>query len=92
MTESQIPERDRSVSSADQGEKAKHHDQRNHHELSCRASDCGINRGDLILTKDTIKTVPYVPLSHRFAERLIGTIRRECFSTGRCSGRSLIWS
>src|SRR5262249_55151303 len=25
-----------------------------------------------------IKTVPYVPLSHPFVERLIGTIRREC--------------
>ena len=24
-----------------------------------------------------IKTVPYVPLSHPFVERLIGTIRRE---------------
>jgi putative transposase len=25
-----------------------------------------------------IKAVPYVPLSHPFVERLIGTIRREC--------------
>jgi putative transposase len=25
-----------------------------------------------------IKTVPFVPLSHPFVERLIGTIRREC--------------
>jgi putative transposase len=25
-----------------------------------------------------IKTVPYVPLSHPFVERLIGTIRRKC--------------
>jgi putative transposase len=25
-----------------------------------------------------IKTVPYVPLSHPFVERLIGTIRHEC--------------
>jgi len=25
-----------------------------------------------------IKTVPYVPLSHPFVERLIGTLRREC--------------
>ncbi len=25
----------------------------------------------------TFKTVPYVPLSHPFVERLIGTIRRE---------------
>ena len=27
---------------------------------------------------DEIKTVPYVPRSHPFVERLIGTIRREC--------------
>jgi hypothetical protein len=26
---------------------------------------------------DEIKTVPHVPLSHPFVERLIGTIRRE---------------
>ena len=25
-----------------------------------------------------IKTLPFVPLSHPFVERLIGTIRREC--------------
>lgn len=25
-----------------------------------------------------VKTVPYVPLSHPFVERLIGTVRREC--------------
>jgi transposase InsO family protein len=30
-----------------------------------------------ILDIDEIKTVPYVPLSHPFVERLIGTIRRE---------------
>ena len=30
-----------------------------------------------ILEVDEIKTVPYVPLSHPFVERLIGTIRRE---------------
>ena len=30
-----------------------------------------------ILDVDEIKTVPYVPLSHPFVERLIGTIRRE---------------
>ena len=28
-----------------------------------------------------IKTVPYVPISHPFVERLIGTIRRECLDT-----------
>jgi hypothetical protein len=26
-----------------------------------------------------IKTVPYAPMSHPYIERLIGTIRRECF-------------
>jgi transposase InsO family protein len=31
-----------------------------------------------ILDVAEIKTVPYVPLSHPFIERLIGTIRREC--------------
>ena len=31
-----------------------------------------------ILEVTEIKTVPYVPLSHLFVERLIGTIRREC--------------
>src|SRR5215475_6355199 len=30
-----------------------------------------------ILEIDEIKTVPHVPLSHPFVERLIGTIRRE---------------
>jgi putative transposase len=31
-----------------------------------------------ILGVKDIKTVPYVPLSHPFVERLIGTLRREC--------------
>src|SRR5215471_14008852 len=31
-----------------------------------------------ILEVAEIKTVPYVPLSHPFVERLVGTIRREC--------------
>jgi transposase InsO family protein len=31
-----------------------------------------------VLGVKEIKTVPYVPLSHPFVERLIGTIRREC--------------
>ena len=31
-----------------------------------------------ILDVKDIKTVPYVPTSHPFVERLIGTIRREC--------------
>lgn len=33
-----------------------------------------------------IKTVPYVPLSHPFVERFIGTIRRECLD------RLLFWT
>ena len=33
-----------------------------------------------------IKTVPYVPMSHPFVERVIGTIRRECLD------RMLFWS
>src|SRR5215468_5509066 len=32
-----------------------------------------------------IKTVPYVPLSHPFVERLVGTLRRECLD------RTLFW-
>jgi putative transposase len=39
-----------------------------------------------ILDVDEIKTVPYVPLSHPFVERLIGTIRRECLD------RLLFWT
>ena len=31
-----------------------------------------------ILAVSEIKTVPYVPISHPFIERLIGTVRREC--------------
>ena len=39
-----------------------------------------------ILDVTEIKTVPYVPLSHPFIERLIGTIRRECLD------RLLFWT
>jgi putative transposase len=39
-----------------------------------------------ILEVTEIKTVPYVPLSHPFVERLIGTIRRECLD------RTLFWT
>jgi putative transposase len=39
-----------------------------------------------ILDVAEIKTVPYVPLSHPFVERLIGTIRRECLD------RTLFWT
>jgi len=33
-----------------------------------------------------VDTVPYVPLSHPFVERLIGTLRRECLD------RTLFWT
>jgi len=39
-----------------------------------------------ILDVTEVKTVPYVPLSHPFVERLIGTIRRECLD------RTLFWT
>jgi Integrase core domain len=39
-----------------------------------------------ILDVKEIKTVRYVPLSHPFVERLIGTIRRECLD------RALFWT
>jgi len=39
-----------------------------------------------VLEVTEIKTVPYVPLSHPFVERLIGTIRREYLE------RILFWS
>ena len=39
-----------------------------------------------ILEVKEIKTVPYVPLSHPFVERLIGTIRREFLD------RTLFWT
>ena len=39
-----------------------------------------------VLDVEEIKTVPYVPLSHPFVERLIGTIRRECLD------RTLFWT
>jgi hypothetical protein len=39
-----------------------------------------------ILETKEIKTVPYVPLSHPFVERLIGTVRRECLD------RTLFWT
>ena len=39
-----------------------------------------------ILDVTAIKTVPCVPLSHPFVERLIGTIRRECLD------RTLFWT
>ena len=39
-----------------------------------------------ILDVAAIKTVPYVPRSHPFVERLIGTTRRECLD------RTLFWT
>ena len=39
-----------------------------------------------ILEVSEIKTVPYVPVSHPFVERLIGTIRREFLD------RTLFWT
>jgi putative transposase len=39
-----------------------------------------------ILNIREIKTVPYVPRSHPFVERLIGTLRRECLD------RTLFWT
>ena len=39
-----------------------------------------------ILDVKEIKSIPYVPLSHPFVERLIGTIRRECLD------RTLFWT
>jgi putative transposase len=39
-----------------------------------------------VLEVTEIKTVPYVPLSHPFVERLIGTVRRECVD------RMLFWA
>src|SRR5207247_8252525 len=39
-----------------------------------------------VLEVTEIKTVPYVPLSHPFVERLIGTVRRECLD------RILFWT
>jgi putative transposase len=39
-----------------------------------------------VLEVTEIKTLPYVPLSHPFVERLIGTLRRECLD------RTLFWT
>jgi len=39
-----------------------------------------------VLDVKEIKTVPYVPMSHPFVERLVGTIRRECLD------RTLFWT
>ena len=43
-----------------------------------------------VLQVTEIKTVPYVPLSHPFVERLISTVRRST-STGLYSGPQPIW-
>ena len=39
-----------------------------------------------VLDVTEIKTVPYVPISHPFVERLVGTLRRECLD------RTLFWT
>jgi transposase InsO family protein len=39
-----------------------------------------------VLEVTEIKTVPYVPISHPFVERLVGTLRRECLD------RTLFWT
>ena len=39
-----------------------------------------------VLEVKEIKTVPFVPLSHPFVERLIGSLRRECLD------RTLFWT
>ena len=39
-----------------------------------------------VLEVTEVKTVPYVPFSHPFVERLIGTLRRECLD------RTLFWT
>jgi putative transposase len=39
-----------------------------------------------VLEVTEIKTVPYVPLSHPFVERLVGTLRRESLD------RALFWT
>ena len=39
-----------------------------------------------VLSVTEVKSVPYVPMSHPFVERLIGTLRRECLD------RMLFWS
>ena len=44
-------------------------------------------RANLRIRKITpLKTIPYVPLSHPFVERLIGTIHRECLD------KTLFWN
>ena len=44
-----------------------------------------------LLEIDEIKTVPHVPLSHPFVERLIGTMRRECLDHV-CAARAAVCS
>jgi hypothetical protein len=58
------------------------------HDPLYRFHQCEANLRMLEVTE--IKTVPYVPLSHSFVERLIGTIRRE-ISTASYSGPQPIW-
>jgi putative transposase len=39
-----------------------------------------------VLSVTAVKSVPYLPMSHPFVERLIGTMRRECLD------RTMFWS
>jgi putative transposase len=44
-----------------------------------------------ILEVEEIKSIPYVPVSHPFVDRLIGTIRREFFDHVLISGTQSTW-
>ena len=52
--------------------------------IPCTGSTSGTPTCVLRVTE--VKSVPYVPMSHPFVERLIGTLRRECLD------RMLFWS
>ena len=56
LTECQILERDRSVSTADQREKSKRDDERSQHRLSCLAINHWINGRGLILANDSARS------------------------------------
>lgn len=46
--------------------------------ITIRYSNSTVQANLRILEVAEVKSVPYVPLSHPFIERVIGTIRREC--------------
>ena len=73
LTECQILERDRSVSTADQRERSKRDDERSQHELSCPRSATGSTEaGDPILANDTLgehsHVVALLAASYAFVE------------------------